>query len=76
MDYFVIDYKRLPHELVCKYKALNFVVWAHNFIVAKDFDFYYKHPNIARIINVGCEQKICTVIILWLTGWITFIMGF
>lgn len=36
----IIDYKRLPHELVCKYKALNFVVWAHNFIVAKDFDFY------------------------------------
>ena len=57
LDYFVIDYKRLPHELVCKYKALNFVVWAHNFIVAKDFDFYYKHPNIARIINVGCEQR-------------------
>ena len=59
LDYFVIDYKRLPHELVCKYKALNFVVWAHNFIVAKDFDFYYKHPNIARIINVGdCFQEL------------------
>lgn len=76
LDYFVIDYKRLPHELVCKYKALNFVVWAHNFIVAKDFDFIINTPILLELLMLGVNKEICTVIILWLTGWITFIMGF
>jgi len=57
IDYFVVDYKRLPNELISKYPNLKFVIWAHNFINENDLNFYSNTSNVIRVINVGREQR-------------------
>ncbi|MDO6470712.1 glycosyltransferase family 4 protein [Maribacter sp. 1_MG-2023] len=57
VDYFLVDHKRIPKELISKYSTVKFVIWAHNFLKEMDLEFYYNAPNVIRIINVGREQR-------------------
>ncbi|WP_298488581.1 glycosyltransferase family 4 protein [uncultured Maribacter sp.] len=57
VDYFLVDHKRIPKELISKYPTVKFVIWAHNFMNESDLEFYYNAANVIRIINVGREQR-------------------
>lgn len=56
IDYLVVDGKFLTKEIVCRFSTVRFVAWANTFIPQKMHDFYAKHQNVVRIINVGKAQ--------------------
>lgn len=57
VDVLIVDYKYLQSNLVTKFAhCMKFIVWAHNFVAWKDYNFYCKQENIIRVIHVGKEQ--------------------
>jgi glycosyltransferase involved in cell wall biosynthesis len=53
----VVNYKELDDVIVLKYKEeMKFIIWCHNFVSKKKYDFYANQSNILRIVHVGREQ--------------------
>jgi glycosyltransferase involved in cell wall biosynthesis len=57
VDILVIDCKYMEDEIVSRYKdEMKFIVWCHNFISRRKYDFYANQSNILRCVHVGREQ--------------------
>lgn len=55
VKYSVSDY--LEDSLHCQSVRLSIVVWVHLFANRLDLDYYYRNPNVKRIVFVGREHR-------------------
>lgn len=56
IDYLVVDGKLLTKDIVCRYSSVKFIAWANTFTSPNYYDFYARHDNVVRIVNVGKEE--------------------
>ena len=55
VKYSISDY--LEDSLHCHSSRLSIVVWIHLFANRLDLDYYYRNPNVKRIVYVSREQR-------------------
>tara|TARA_B110000902_G_C14294287_1_gene582490 strand:+ start:2205 stop:3482 length:1278 start_codon:yes stop_codon:yes gene_type:complete len=57
VEILIIDYKHHEKEIINKTENnLKYFIWAHNFILYKDLQYFSSKKNIVRIVHVGKES--------------------
>lgn len=56
IDYLVVDAKLLTKDIVCRFSSVKFIAWANTFIPTYYYEFYARHDNVVKIVNVGKEE--------------------
>lgn len=56
IDYLVVDGKLLTKDIVCHFSSVKFIAWANTFIPTYYYEFYARHDNVVKIVNVGKEE--------------------